>query len=87
MINEYPHSRVVDESITRRSDTATNLEQYRHLRAILAEYEAHYNGLRPHRSRQLHPPRPDHPPADLSCERIKRRAVLGGLINEYERAA
>ena len=28
----------------------------RHLRAILAEYEAHYNGRRPHRSRQLHPP-------------------------------
>jgi transposase InsO family protein len=59
----------------------------RHLRAILAEYEAHYNGRRPHRSRQLHPPRPDHPPADLSCERIKRRPVLGGLVKEYERAA
>jgi putative transposase len=59
----------------------------RHLRAILAEYEAHYNGRRPHRSRQLHPPRPDHSAADLSQERIKRRPVLGGLINEYERAA
>jgi putative transposase len=59
----------------------------RHLRAILARYEAHYNGRRPHRSRQLHPPQPDHPPADLSQERIKRRPVLGGLINEYERAA
>src|SRR6185437_8161704 len=40
-----------------------------------------------HRSRQLHPPQPDHPAADLSQERIKRRPVLGGLINEYERAA
>jgi hypothetical protein len=30
----------------------------RHLRTILAQYEAHYNGRRPHRSRQLHPPRP-----------------------------
>ena len=59
----------------------------RHLRTILAEYEAHYNGRRPHRSLQLQPPRPDHPVADLSQERIKRRAVLGGLINEYERAA
>ena len=59
----------------------------RHLRTILAEYEAHYNGRRPHRSRQLRPPRPDHPVADLSQERIKRRPVLGGLINEYERAA
>jgi putative transposase len=42
---------------------------------------------RPHRSRELRPPRPDHPVADLSRERIKRRPVLGGLINEYERAA
>ena len=59
----------------------------RHLRTILAQYETHYNGRRPHRSRQLRPPRPDHPAADLSQERIKRRTVLGGLINEYERAA
>jgi putative transposase len=59
----------------------------RHLRLILAEYEAHYNGRRPHRGRQLRPPRPDHPVADLSQERIKRRPVLGGLLNEYERAA
>ncbi len=59
----------------------------RHLRAILAQYEAHYNGRRPYRSRQRRPPRPGHPPADLSQERIKRRPVLGGLTNEYERAA
>ena len=59
----------------------------RHLRLVLAEYEAHYNGRRPHRSRQLRPPRPDRPVADLSQKRIKRRPVLGGLINEYERAA
>jgi len=59
----------------------------RHRRTILAEYEAHYNGRRPHRSRQLRPPRPDHPAANLSRKRILRRPVLGGLINEYERAA
>jgi putative transposase len=59
----------------------------RHLRTILAQYEVHYNGRRPHRSRQLRPPRPDHPITDLSQKRIKRRPVLGGLINEYERAA
>jgi putative transposase len=59
----------------------------RHLRLVLAEYEAHYNGRRPHRSRQLHPPRPDHPVADLSRKRIERRPILGGLIHEYERAA
>jgi putative transposase len=59
----------------------------RHLRTILAQYEGHYNGRRPHRGRQLRPPRPDHPVADLSRKRIKCRPVLGGLINEYERAA
>ena len=59
----------------------------RHLRTILDEYEAHYDGRRLHRSLQLQPPRPDHPVADLSQEQIKRRPVLGGLVNEYERAA
>jgi transposase InsO family protein len=58
----------------------------RHLRSILADYQAHYNGRRPHRSRQLRPPRPDHPAADLS-QPIRRRPVLGGLLNEYERAS
>jgi len=46
----------------------------RHLRIVMAEYARHYNGRRPHRALQLQPPRPDHP-------------VLGGLLNEYERAA
>ena len=49
----------------------------RHLRTILAQYEGHYNEQRPHRSRQLCPPRPDHPVADLSRKWIKRRPVLG----------
>jgi hypothetical protein len=58
-----------------------------HLRSVLAAYARHYNGQRPHRSRGLRPPRPDHPNADLSQKQIKRRPVLGGVINEYERAA
>ena len=36
---------------------------------------------------KLHPPWPDYSPADPSQEQITRRLVLGGLINEYERAA
>jgi transposase InsO family protein len=32
----------------------------RHLRHVLKEYVRHYNGQRPHRGRQLRPPRPDH---------------------------
>jgi putative transposase len=59
----------------------------RHLRVALAEYVRHYNGRRPHRARDLRPPRPTHPVADLNHKRITRRPVLGGLINEYERVA
>jgi putative transposase len=59
----------------------------RHLQSILDEYVAHYNGRRPHRSRQLRPPRPDHPVADLPRSGSSVGPVLGGLINEYERIA
>jgi transposase InsO family protein len=59
----------------------------RHLNAVLADYVRHYNGRRPHRSRELRPPRPTHPVANLNSQRIKRQQVLGGLINEYQRAA
>ncbi len=53
----------------------------RHQGIVMAEYARHYNGRRPHRALQLQPPRPDHPVADLSQEQIKRRPVLGGLLN------
>ena len=59
----------------------------RHLRAVLAQYSTHYNGRRPHRALQLAPRRPDQPAPDLDNQRIRRRPVLVGLINEYERAA
>jgi hypothetical protein len=38
----------------------------RHLRVVMTEYVAHYNRRRPHRSRELRPPRLDHPIADWS---------------------
>ena len=56
----------------------------RHLRTILAQYAAHYNGRRPHRGRQLAAVRS--PCCDPSRKRTQRRPVLGGLVNEYERA-
>ncbi|KFZ81968.1 integrase [Amycolatopsis sp. MJM2582] len=59
----------------------------RHLRAVLVEYVRHYNGRRPHRSRELRPPRPTHPVANPNAQRIKRQRLLGGMINEYESAA
>jgi putative transposase len=75
--------------LTARKEVADRMLIFgeRHLRTILAQHEGHYNGRRPHRSRQLCPPRPDHPVADLSRKRIQRRPILGGLTNEYERVA
>ena len=59
----------------------------RHLRSILGEYVGHYNGHRPHQSRQQRPPDRDDQarvPLDLP---VQRRKVLGGVINEYYQAA
>ena len=59
----------------------------RHLRRVLASYAMHYNTRRPHRALRLRPPRPQVPVPKPACGRIRRRPVLGGLINEYEPAA
>jgi transposase InsO family protein len=60
----------------------------RHLRAVLAEYGGHYNGRRPHRALQLRPPRPDHSAANLDHNRrVRRRPILGGLINDNQGVA
>jgi hypothetical protein len=58
----------------------------RHLRTVLARYSVHY-GRRPHRALRRRPPHPDHLAPDLEHQQIRRRPVLGGLTNEYERAA
>jgi putative transposase len=58
-----------------------------HLRRVLAAYAAHYNTQRPQRSLQLRPPRPEAPVHELVHGRIRRRSILGGLINHYEPAA
>jgi putative transposase len=45
---------------------------------------------RPHRARNLRPPDSENVPAAITgpaIADIHRRRVLGGLINEYERAA
>ena len=63
-----------------------------HLRAILTEYQAHYNTARPHRGiaqRVLDDELDASRTAltDVDSRRIRRKAVLGGLINEYAYAA
>ncbi len=48
----------------------------RHLQMVLTNYVRHYNGRRPHRARELRPPKPIHLVTDLNYERIKRRPIL-----------
>lgn len=63
----------------------------RHLHAVLDEYAVRYNEHRPHRARDLRPPRTDEIAptviADSVTPKIRRRRVLGGPINEYKRTA
>ena len=63
-----------------------------HLRTVLAEYQVHYNTARPHQGIAQRVPDGEHDGglhtvAALDRERIHRKPVLGGLINEYSRAA
>jgi transposase InsO family protein len=63
-----------------------------HLRAVLAEYQVHYNTARPHQGIAQRVPDGEHDGGhitvtDLDREWIHRKPVLGGLINEYARAA
>jgi putative transposase len=64
----------------------------RHLRAVLAEYQAHYKTARPHQgiAQRVPDDEPDAPRATVTgidTQQIRRRPVLDGLINEYAHAA
>lgn len=59
----------------------------RHLATVLAQYVHHYNQHRPHRALQQRPPNPSPRLVDLDTARVRQRPILGGLINEYSRAA
>ena len=62
-----------------------------HLRTVLAEYQMHYNTARPHQGIAQHVPDSDRdaPRATVTgidTQRIHRKPVLNGLINEYTHA-
>jgi transposase InsO family protein len=63
-----------------------------HLRAVLTEYQAHYNTARPHQgiAQRVPDDERDAPRAimtDIDSRRIHRKPVLSGLINEYTHTA
>ena len=63
-----------------------------HLRAVLAEYQTHYNTARPHQgiAQRVPADERDAPRVTLTevdTRQIRRKAVLSGLINEYTDAA
>jgi hypothetical protein len=58
-----------------------------HLRAVMQTYVRHYNAHRPHQSRQQLPPDHDEPVVVPLDATVQRRKILGGVINEYHRAA
>ena len=58
-----------------------------HLRAVLRTYAWHYNQHRPHQSLQQRPPDHDEHEVMSLDGPVRRWKVLGGMINEYHRAA
>jgi putative transposase len=59
----------------------------RHLQTVLGKYVGHYNGHRPHQSRQQRPPDHDTQVVLPLHAPVQRRKILAGAINEYYRAA
>ncbi|MGV9855991.1 integrase core domain-containing protein [Streptomyces sp. NPDC003442] len=55
----------------------------RHLRTVLTVYAEHYNAGRAHRSLCLRAPVDDPNIIPLPAGAVRRRQVLGGLLNEY----
>ncbi|MGD0377880.1 MAG: integrase core domain-containing protein [Streptosporangiaceae bacterium] len=63
-----------------------------HLRAVLTDYQTHYNTARPHQGIAQRVPDDELDAArttvtDVDSQQIRRKPILGGLINEYSHAA
>lgn len=81
--------------VTANPTAEWTVQQARNLALTLGErfeYQAHYNTARPHQGITQRVPgygcgAPGVTAVNLDVQRIRRKSILNGLINEYSRAA
>lgn len=80
-----------DRDANRRIRCGVQRDRHHHLRVVWDEYIAHYNADRSHQGDGMSLLAPDEDPNVIpfpaQTELIRRKRVLGGLINEYKPAA